>query len=171
MFAKNLKMKKIFFCLLLITCVSVVNAQDWIVHKLDEKITLKFPQEPAQTGPAWTATDKDSSSYIVSSFDLSQFGVDSAMIASQYSSEMFIDQFKGGLQQQMANLNITKFESSTWNGYPAYNIEGSLTDSNKSISFLCVFMGTECYNFVFSGMQGVDTSNKNLFFTGITVTP
>ena len=156
--------------MLLITSVSVVKAQDWFVHKLDDKITLKFPQEPAQTGPAWTAKDKDSNSYIVSSFDLSQFGVDSGMIASQYSSEMFMDQFKGGLQQQMTNLNISKFESSTWNNYPAYNVEGTLNDSNKSISFLCVFIGTECYNFVFSGMPGADTTNKNLFFTGITVT-
>ena len=167
-------MKKLFITFLTAVSflsVTAVKAQEWVKQDIDEKVSVKFPQAPTQTGPVWEYTTIDSSSsYTANGFDLSQFGLDSSTIASQAPTQMFLDQFKGGLAQQMPNVEISKADVTTWNNFPAYNIEGELKDKNQLIFINCVFIGTTCYSFSCAMKKDLPAANKETFFSSVELT-
>lgn len=97
-------------CLLAIT---VASAQPgWVDHKADERISVKFPSDPAEVvAGTFAAKDKDDIAYVLTVVDFVQVAnVDSVALAPIKNTPEFTAQLKVGMAQSLPDVTFWWFQ-------------------------------------------------------------
>src|ERR1700712_3689810 len=126
-------MKKVFsiFAVIIFTITYAYAQTDWVAHKGDKRVSLKFPAKPKEVIPGtFVAMDNDSVAYIFTIVDFVKVGgVDSVALAPVKATPAFAAQLKTGMNQSLPNVNFSDFKIDTWNGFTSYTSVG--TDPKK----------------------------------------
>ncbi|MDR3694072.1 hypothetical protein [Mucilaginibacter sp.] len=163
-------MKNIYLLIVsLFITISVVQAQDsWVTHKGDNRISLKFPNEPKELTPgSFIAVDKDSIAYVFTIVDFQVVAnLDSVALAPMKNTPEFAEQMKTGMKQSLPDVDFPDFAIGTWKGFTSYTSTGF--DSKKKKYDLFMFIiGSKLYSVSTIASQGVSDSGHNSFVNSI----
>jgi len=145
---------------------------NWVNYKLDAKLTVKFPQQPARVDEhSIYAKDADTSIYLVALIDYSKLEehLDSAELAKDAPTTEFADEFKGGIVSQMPGSSLGEVTIDKWNGYTSYKIEGDYATKHKKLYVFVVLIGTKMYGLMAITPEKGSTNGKNYFFSSLTL--
>lgn len=147
------------------------QTNSWFTQKLDDKISIQFPNKPTTTdeGKVYLLFDSDSTVYTANVTDLGLMGLDSAMLAAQVETEDFKEQFKMGLTMQMPALEIKELTTEKWKCYTTYLLKGTYDERNALVFFKCVFINTNMYTLFCIVDAKKSTANKEQFFNSVTL--
>lgn len=167
-------MRSTLLCLLLFIAVPfITQAQtNWVTHKADERVSVKFPTAPRETAAKGTivATEPDSSvAYILTVVDFTTFGVDSAALAPVKATPEFAAQLKTGMGQSMPNLVMEDLKIGEWKSFTSYATTGTDTKKNK-YKMMMVIIGTKLYSLTAVCKPTVDTAKADKFFASLSLT-
>jgi hypothetical protein len=170
-------MKKTYLLVLSILFVTIGFSQtNWTRTKIDDLVSVEMPIVPekkeAQGMIVFAGKSADSTAYSVNVIDFSSFGMDSAMLQSMVTQDMFMEQFKGGMTQQMPGAEIKEAKMTTLGAYTAYDIIIEFEKEGKKITThsFNLFVGAKDYSFVIAAAAGVNLSAlKEKFIKSIQV--
>lgn len=158
-------MKKTYLLVTAVLFVTISFGQtSWTRTKIDDRVSVEMPVVPekkeAQGMTVFVAKSADSTAYSVNIIDFSTFGMDSAMLQSMVATDMFLDQFKAGMTQQMPGAEIKEAKMTTSGAYTAYDIIIEFEKDGKKITThsFNVFVGSKDYSFVIAATAGTDLS-------------
>jgi hypothetical protein len=158
-------MKKTYLLVSALLLVSIAFGQaNWTRTKIDDQVSVELPVVPqkqeVQGMTVFAGKTKDSTAYSINIIDFSSFGMDSAMLQSMVGQEMFLEQFKAGMTQQMPGAEIKDAKMTTIGAYTAYDIIIELTKEGKKLitHSYNVFIGSKDYSFVIVAGADVDLS-------------
>src|ERR1700761_3724503 len=113
-------MKKIYILVIaVVASITIANAQTgWVTHKGDNRVSLKFPNEPKELTPgSFISFDKDSIAFIFTIVDFVQVAnLDSVALAPMKNSPEFAAQLKVGMKQSLPDVDLSDFKIGTWKG-------------------------------------------------------
>lgn len=167
-------MKKVFVTLFVaLVGLSSFAQGEWVKQDIDKKVSIGFPAKPLQEDMMGVSVfkykDADSASYVVTFTDLSAFGMDSATIAEQAPTQEFHDMLKGQFEAQIPDVKFTKSEIVPWGNYTTYIFEAEDAEKKNKLFMKTVFVGEVLYVLTSSVPSNVALTNKDKFFTSITV--
>ncbi|MBX2931102.1 MAG: hypothetical protein KF781_04020 [Chitinophagaceae bacterium] len=165
-------MKKVFTSVAFLLCTFVfalnANAQtDWVTIKLDNRISIKFPKEPApidESMMGYKFMHDDGTLLTASLTDLEKMGLDSASLAGMIETEEFLEQFKIGFSSQTPGTEIIQSNVVKWHNYVMYDIIGEDKEKGEKSFYKCLFMGSKMFVFVCILPAKGDINNRNMFF-------
>lgn len=158
--------------LLFIAVPFITNGQtNWVTHKADERISMKFPATPKEAVKGtMVATEPDSSvAYILTVLDFTIFNIDSATLAPVKATPEFAAQLKTGMAQSMPDLLVEDLKISEWKSFTSYATTGTDTKKNK-YKMMMVIIGTKLYSLTAVCKPNVDTAKADKFFASLTLT-
>ncbi len=163
-------MKKSLFLLitLLFIVVTITKAQTaWVTHKIDSKISIKFPSEPKETKPGvFKSMSTDSTNCICTRVDLSQVGLDSAALAAVKTTPEFLAEVKVGMKQSLPDVDLEDLKVGTWKGYTSYRTSG-VNPKGKMIDYFMFIIGSDVYTMVTLRNAGVNANDRDTFFASV----
>jgi hypothetical protein len=155
-------------CLLAITVASAQTG--WVDHKADERISVKFPAEPAEVVVGtFAAKDKDNIAYVLTVVDFVKVAnVDSAALAPVKNTPEFTSQLKVGMAQSLPDVTFEDFKISNWRGNTSYTSTG--VDSKKQIyDMFMLLIGSKLYSLSTIRPDGSPTTGRDDFFKSVTL--
>ena len=172
-------MKKLSFFLLIFVTISGLAVEtyaqkSWVTKKLDDRISVKFPEEPNKVTKSgidsYTLKAKDSTSFSSAIVDFKVIaGLDSATLAPIKDTKEFADQMKDGIAAQKTNYTFSDVVIESWKNYTTYSITGLDNSNKKKLSTHMVLIGSKMYTLSCLIPEGVDSKNTELFFDSITL--
>ena len=156
--------------------ITIVRAQvGWITHKADNRISVKFPNEPKEVTPGtFVALDKigkDSVGYSITVVDLEKVaGIDSATLTPIKATQQFADQLKAGMKQSLTDIDLQDFKISTWKGFTSYSTTGNGATKKQTMYIFMVLIGSKMYSLSSVVPNGVATTGRDEFFSSLTLT-
>ena len=165
-------MKNIYLLVVsLFITISVVQAQDsWVTHKGDNRISLKFPNEPKELTPgSFIAVDKDSIAYIFTIVDFQVVAnLDSVALAPMKTTREFADQLKTGIKQGLPEVDFPDFVISTWKGFTSYSSIG-FDAKKKKYDLLMFIIGDKLYSVSTVAKDGMSNHGHDSFVNSIVL--
>lgn len=155
-------------CLLAITVASAQTG--WVDHKADERISVKFPSDPAEVvAGTFAAKDKDDIAYVLTVVDFVQVAnVDSVALAPIRNTPEFTAQLKVGMAQSLPDVTFDDFKIGTWKGFSSYTSTG--VDSKKQVyDMFMVLIGNKLYSLSTIRPDGSPTEGRDSFFNSVTL--
>jgi hypothetical protein len=155
-------------CMLAITFASAQTG--WVDHKADERISVKFPAEPAEVvAGTFAAKDKDDIAYVLTVVDfVAVANVDSVALAPIKNTPEFTAQLKVGMGQSLPDVTFEDFKITTWKGFSSYTSTG--VDSKKQVyDMFMVLIGNKLYSLSTIRPDGSATTGRDDFFKSITL--
>ena len=167
-------MKKII-SLVILTVVSVTFAfaqTAWVTHKADNRISLKFPNEPKEIiAGTLAAHDKDSLTYVFTVVDfVAVAGIDSTALAPMKDSPEFATQLKQGMSSSLPNVTLDDFKISKWKGQTSYTSSGINNKDKSQLYTFMVLIGNKMYSLSIVVPAGKPTAGRDEFFSSLTLT-
>jgi hypothetical protein len=167
-------MKKIIW-LFIITFVSVtfVYAQDaWVHHMADNRISVKFPNEPKEVMAGTFAThDKDSVGYALTVVDfVTVAGIDSVTLAPMKDTPQFAAQLKQGMGSSLPGFVLDDFIIGKWKGFTSYTTAGVNSAQKTKMYLFMVLIGNKMYSLSNVVPDGKSTKGCDQFFSSLTLT-
>lgn len=163
-------MKKVcFFVISLLITITTAHAQDdWVTHKGDNRISIKFPVEPKELTPgSFIAVDKDSIVYIFTIVDFQVVAnLDSVALAPIKTTPEFADQLKTGMKQGLPDVDFPDFAIGTWKGFTSYNSIGFDSKKQKYDVFMFI-IGDKLYSVSTVAKEGASDEGHNNFIHSI----
>lgn len=155
--------------MVVLLAVTVVQAQDnWVDHKGDERISVKFPTEPREviTG-TFAAKDKDSVAYVFTIVDFVQVaGIDSTALAPIKATPEFAAQLKSGMGQSLPDVKFDDFKLGTWKGFTCYTSTGVDSQMKKYDMFMFI-IGNKLYSLSTIIGNGASLEGRDAFFKSV----
>jgi len=167
-------MKKII-SLVVLTIVSVTFtfAQSiWINRKADNRISLKFPNEPKEivTGTLM-AHDKDSLTYVFTVIDfVAVANIDSTALAPMQESPDFAAQLKQGMSSTLHDVTLDDFKIGKWKGHTSYTTTGVSNKDKSQLYTFMVLVGNKMYSLSAVIPAGKPVAGRDQFFSSLTLT-
>lgn len=160
--------------LLIITFFSVTLAysqEGWIEHRADDRVSVKFPYEPAEKIPgSFIAISPDSSSAFV--FTVVDFvkvaNIDSVGLAPIKATPEFAAQLKTGILQSLPDVDLSDFKIGTWNGFTSYTANG-VDPKMKKYDIFMFIIGNKLYSLSTIIGQGGSLQGRDTFFNSVTL--
>lgn len=121
---------------------------NWITHKADNRISVKFPTEPKELiKGTYGATLKDSSNvFVFTIVDFEEVAhIDSTALAPFKATPQFAAQLKEGMSKSLPNVNLEDFKIGTWKGFTSYTTSGTDNLNNKYTIFM-ILIGNKMYS-------------------------
>jgi hypothetical protein len=143
--------------------VTIVHAQQgWVSHKIDNRITIKFPVEPKEIIPGTFASKgSDSLAYVLTVVDFVKVAnIDSAALAPVKETPEFASQLKSGMSQSLPDVQFQDFELGKWKGFTSYTTSG-VDSKKKKYDIFMFIIGTKLYS-----LSTIMESNGNSKGTG-----
>ena len=167
-------MKKILnvIVIVLLACTLTHAQQGWVNHKVDNKVSLKFPYPPKDLTPGTVVSISPDSSmvYIFTIVDFAKVaGLDSATLTPLETTPEFTAQLKGGIKQSLPNVDLSDFTIGTFNGFTSYTTSGSDAKKKRYDMFMFI-IGTNFYSLSTVSKEGKSLDTRDKFFTSVTVT-
>jgi hypothetical protein len=167
-------MKKILFLIgALIFATTITHAQtNWVTHKADNRISVKFPSEPKELTPgSFITASKDSSiAYVFTMVDFVQVaGIDSVALAPIKATPEFAAQLKGGMKQSLPKVDLSDFVIGKWKGFTSYTANG-IDDKKKRYDMFMFIIGNKLYSLSTIIADGKGTKERDEFFGSIILT-
>ena len=143
----------------------------WVTHKVDERITIKFPSSPKQLKPGSFLALGKNGSYVFTLVNFMQVaGIDSTALAPVKATSAFAAQMKTGLKKTLPDVTLDDFKIGKWNGFTSYTTSGF--DSKKKRYDLFMFIiGDNLYSLSAVTANGASLKEKDTFFSSVTLTP
>ncbi|MFB9842110.1 hypothetical protein [Mucilaginibacter ginsenosidivorans] len=155
-------------CMLAITVASAQTG--WVDHKADERISIKFPADPAEViAGTFVAKDKDEVAYVFTVVDfVAVANIDSVALAPIKNTAAFTDQLKVGMAQSLPDVTFDDFKIGTWKGFTSYTSTG--VDSKKQIyDMFMILVGNKLYSLSTIRADGTSTVGRDSFFQSLTL--
>jgi hypothetical protein len=156
---------------IVVNCCLFAQTNSWFTQKLDDKISIQFPNKPTTSdeGKVYLLFDNDSTVYTANVTDLGLMGLDSAMLAEQVETEEFKEQFKMGLAMQIPGIEIKEMTTEKWKGYTTYLLKGTYDERKALVFFKCVFINNNMYTLFCIADAKKSLANKEQFFNSVTL--
>ena len=167
-------MKKII-SLVILTVISITLAFSqtaWVSHKADNRISLKFPDEPKEviTG-TFAAHDKDSSTYVLTVIDfVAAANIDSTALAPMQDSPDFAAQLKQGMTSTLHGVTLDDFKIGKWKGHTSYTSTGINNNDKSQLYSFMVLVGNKLYSLSVIVPAGRPVAGRDEFFSSLTLT-
>lgn len=164
-------MKKIFVFAIVLLTTSIAYAQiNWVTHKVDERISVKFPSEPKEIiAGTFAVRDKDSIGYIVTVIDFMKIAnIDSVALAPMKATPEFAGQLKAGILSKLHNVDLDDFKITTWMGFTSYTTSG-VDQKKKRYDMFMVIIGNKLYSFSTVTPADGAISGREAFLASIQV--
>ncbi|MDB5145097.1 MAG: hypothetical protein JWQ66_3810 [Mucilaginibacter sp.] len=152
--------------------VTIVHAQvGWVSHKADDRISVKFPNEPKEViAGTFAAHDKDSVSYIFTVVDfVAVANIDSAALKPMQDSPEFAAQLKQGIGSSLPNVALDDFIIGKWKGHSSYTSAGVNSAQKSKFYMFMVLVGNKMYSLSAVVPNGVATKGRDDFFASLTL--
>ena len=167
-------MKKII-SLVILTVVSVTFAfaqSTWVNHKADNRISLKFPNEPKEiVAGTLAAHDKDSITYVFTVVDfVAVAGIDSTALAPMQDSPEFAAQLKQGMNSTLHDVTLSDFKIGKWKGHSSYTSTGINNKDKSQLYTFMVLIGNKMYSLSTVVPAGRPTAGSDEFFSSLALT-
>lgn len=157
----------IFIAIILLT--KLANAQtNWIDYKIDNRVSVKMPEQPQFKNGGLSAKDKDSSVYIVVVVDfVKTAGVDSTQLAPYEPTPDFANGLKNGMLGKMPGATMGDVKIAKWNGHYCYTVEGGYADRKLKVYAYMVCWGSTMYGLMSIIPEQNSTTSKDDFFASL----
>ena len=143
-------MKK--YLILLFSIIIIANTAkaqtNWVTHKADNRISVKFPTEPKELikGTYGVALKDSSNVFVFTVVDFEEVAhIDSTALAPYKSTPAFAAQLKAGLNKSLPNVTLEDFKIGTWKGFTNYTSSGLDNLKNKYTLFMFI-IGNKLYS-------------------------
>lgn len=153
--------------------VTFVHAQDgWVSHKADNRIAVKFPNEPKEViAGTFASHDKDSVTYILTLVDfVAVANIDSTALAPMQDTPEFAAQLKQGINASLPNVELNDFAIGKWKGHSSYTTTGVNAGQKSKIYMLMVLVGNKMYSLSAIIPDGRTTKGRDDFFASLALT-
>src|ERR1700749_4605539 len=140
--------------------VTIAHAQDgWVSHKADNRISLKFPNEPKEVvAGTFAAHGKDSIAYIFTVVDfVAVANIDSVALKPMQDSPEFAAQLKQGIGSTLPNVTLDDFTIGKWKGHSSYTTTGVSAAQKSKYYMFMVLIGNNMYSLTTVVPDGVPT--------------
>lgn len=157
--------------LLFIALPFITNAQtNWVTHKADERVSVKFPATPKEAiKGTMVATEPDSSiAYVLTVVDFTTFGVDSATLAPMKAAPEFAAQLKTGMAQSLPDVTMEDLKIGEWKGFTSYTTTATDT-KKKKYNIMMVIIGSKLYSLSAVCKPNIDVAKADKFFASLTL--
>jgi len=157
----------------LLFTLGIAYAQnDWVIHKCDNRISVKFPSEPKEIQPgSFTANLKDSTvACIFTCVDFSKVAnIDSTTLAPLENTADFAAELKTGLESHLSDVKMNDLTIGKWNGFNSYSTWG-IDSKKKRYDFFMVIIGNNLYSLTTITGFGALFETRDTFFSSIVLT-
>lgn len=153
---------------------ATASAQDWVVSKVIDSVTVKMPGTPTQTdkggqvGHELILNDSTKYSYLTINFE--DFGLDANALAQMLDTDEFAEQYKSGIAAQGEIMSEKK--GTVDNKYPYFEYELKVEDKGKPVT---AFIRTTFYKAIgiaqvyTPGLKGTDAALKTKYFDSLSI--
>jgi len=152
--------------------LTIAYAQEsWVNHKVDNKVSIKFPSQPKEFMPgSFLAMAPDSSVvYIFTLVDFAKVAnLDSAALAPVKATPAFAAELKTGMTKSLPDVNLADFTIGNYKGYTSYTTSG-LDSKKKRYDMFMFIMGTNFYSLSVVTTYGALLEGRDKFFASITL--
>jgi hypothetical protein len=168
-------MKKILVLLVAIVLltIAVVRAQQpWVTHKVNDRVSIKFPSTPREFIPgSFMSVVPDSSVvYIFTVVDFAEVAnLDSAALAPVKATPEFAAELKTGMKRSLPDVNFSDFAIGDFKGFTSYSTSG-LDSKKKRYDMFMFIIGTNFYSLSIVTAYGGLLENRDKFFASIQIT-
>ena len=152
--------------------VTIVHAQaGWVSHKADNRISVKFPNEPKEVIiGTFAAHDKDSVSYIFTVVDfVAVANIDSTALAPMQDTPEFAAQLKQGINSSLAGVALDDFTIGKWKGHSSYTTTGVNSAQKTKIYMFMVLVGNKMYSLSAVIPDGKTNKGRDDFFASLAL--
>ena len=152
--------------------VTIAQAQDgWVSHKADDRISVKFPNEPKEVvAGTFASHGKDSVSYIFTMVDfVTVANLDSVALKPMQDSPEFAAQLKQGIGSSLPNVTLDDFKIDKWKGHSSYTTTGVSTAQKSKYYMFMVLVGNKMYSLTTVVPDGAATKGRDDFFASLAL--
>jgi hypothetical protein len=153
--------------------LTVVHAQQpWVSHKVNNRVSFKFPSTPREFIPgSFMSVSPDSSVvYIFTLVDFAKVAnLDSAALAPVKATPEFAAELKKGMKQSLPDVSLSDFAIGKFNGFTSYSSWG-FDPKKKRYDMFMFIIGTNFYSFSTVTTYGTLLSSRDRFFASIRLT-
>jgi hypothetical protein len=167
-------MKKILLLVIVaLFTMTIVYAQTgWVTHKADNRVSVKFPNEPHEISPGSVMSMlKDSSMvYVFTMVDFVQVaGIDSVALAPIKATPEFASQLKSGIGRSLPGVNFADFTIGSYKGFTSYTSSG-LDAKNKKYDMFMFIIGNKLYSLsTIMASTIATTKSRDDYFASIVI--
>jgi hypothetical protein len=163
--------KSILFLLLLTTSILAQAQEKWFLQKINDKVSVNFPQESKKMGEnSFGINTKDSTIYVVSVVDLlTAIGMNLTTFNAEVETQGFVDGFMEGLTPTMPQYKFSPTKVIKVKGLPAYEIMGRNEERKNTVYMTVVFVDGVSYTLACLLADGKDPRNKDKFLNEIYI--
>jgi hypothetical protein len=166
-------MKKTFALIILtFTCLTLVRAQEgWVDHKADNRISVKFPNEPQEViAGTFASHDKDSLTYVFTVVDfVAVANVDSVALAPVKDTPQFAAQLKQGISSSLPDVALDDFKIDKWKGFSRYTSSGINNKDKSKLYTSMILIGNKMYSLSVIIPDGKATLGRDTFFASLAL--
>lgn len=169
-------MKKLFV-LFFLPLAAFTIVSDWKTVNMDSRVSVSFPNEPEVQdnggNPLWKTMANDHSICLAMIVDFEKFGLDSAGVAKEMSSDAGFSSFKTGMLGQMAGAYVLSEKKSIVSGRLTYDFVVNMGKDSTSINKMYnrnIFVGSKLYSLSFMEKENQPEADlRNKFFASFKV--
>ncbi len=166
-------MKKIFSLVIAtLFTITIVHAQvGWVNHKADNRISVKFPNEPKEVvAGTYAAHDKDSVAYVFTMVDFVVVAnIDSVALAPMKDTPDFAAELKKGINASLPNVALEDFKIGKWKGFSSYSTTGVNSVQKTKMYMFMVLIGNKMYSLSAVVPDNVSTRGRDDFFASLAL--
>ena len=132
----------------LLTLTVVRAQQPWVTHRVDNRVSIKFPSTPREFIPgSFMSVAPDSSVvYIFTLVDFAKVAnLDSAALAPIKATPEFAAELKAGMKGSLPDVNFSDFTIGDFKGFTSYSTSG-LDPKKKRYDMFMFIIGTNFYS-------------------------
>ena len=155
----------------LLTLTVVRAQQPWVTHRVDNRVSIKFPSTPREFIPgSFMSVAPDSS--IVYIFTLVDFAkvanLDSAALAPIKATPEFAAELKAGMKGSLPDVNFSDFTIGDFKGFTSYSTSG-FDSKKKRYDMFMFIVGNNFYSLSIVTSNGSSLANRDKFFASIAL--
>lgn len=167
-------MKKHLLLFLLLPFLAFAAA-DWITVKLDEQVSIHFPEQPkvkdSNGNPLWAADVDSTARCVAMIIDFEKMGLDSATLYAELNKEGMFEQFRNGFMGKLEGATLVSEKQSTAEGRYVFDFTVDLEKKLSGFNRLYnrnIFIGTKMYSLTFYEIKGKPRDAwRNKYFNSI----
>lgn len=167
-------MKKLHFLLLslLVFPLLCFAQKNWVMLKIDERISVSFPSAPEKStkngNDVYIDREADSILYSAAMIDLKPFaGLDSVKLATIKDTQGFADQFMKGIASQKTNYDFGKTTIGKWKGWTTYQTSATDKTGKGTLYTYMIIIGSRVYTFSCRVPDKLAIKDKDQFFDSV----